>query len=60
MNRNPLIPFVLIMVMGIGLIFFLSVKGLGDMKEVAKEKEGGAKTEETAAAGPEDIYKKAV
>lgn len=58
MNRNPLIPFVLIMVMGIGLVFFLSVKGLGDMKEVAKEKEGGAKTEETAAAGPEDIYKK--
>ncbi|MGX1901020.1 cytochrome c550 [Thermolongibacillus altinsuensis] len=57
MNRNPLIPFALIMVFGIGLIFFLSFKGLGDMKELAAEKEGGAKTEEAAAANPEDIYK---
>ncbi|ANB57695.1 cytochrome [Anoxybacillus sp. B7M1] len=57
MNRNPLIPFVLIMVFGIGLMIALSFKGLGDAKEMAKEKEGGAKTEETAAAKPEDFYK---
>jgi cytochrome c550 len=57
MNRNPIIPFVLIMVMGIGLMFLLSFKGLGDSKDLAKEKEGGGeKTEETAEANPEDFY----
>lgn len=60
MNRNPIIPFVLIMVFGIGLMFLLSFKGLGDAKEMAKEAEGGdkEKTEEVAAEKPEDIYKK--
>lgn len=57
MNRNPIIPFVLIMVMGIALMFFLSFKGLGDAKDVAKEKEGGGKTEETAEVNPEEFYK---
>lgn len=56
MNRNPVIPFILIMVMGIGLMFVLSFKGLGDMKEVAEgDKKGGEKTE--VAAKPEDLYK---
>lgn len=60
MNRNPIIPFVLIMVLGIGLMFGLSYKGLGDAKEIAKEKANGgkAKTEEKASAdNPEGIYK---
>lgn len=60
MNRNPIIPFVLIMVLGIGLMFGLSYKGLGDAKELAKEKANGgkAKTEEKASAdNPEGIYK---
>ncbi|RDU35404.1 cytochrome c [Neobacillus piezotolerans] len=58
MNRNPVIPFILIMVMGIGLMFLLSFKGLGDMKEVAEgDKKGGEKTE--VAAKPEDLYKSA-
>ncbi|MGJ7921399.1 cytochrome c550 [Neobacillus sp. LXY-4] len=56
MNRNPIIPFVVIMIFGIGLMFLLSFKGLGDAEELAKEKEGGGKTEEVAA-NPEDIYK---
>jgi cytochrome c550 len=56
MNRNPLIPFVLIMVMGIGLMFLLSFKGVGDSKDLAKEKEGGEKTEETAEVNPEEFY----
>ena len=59
MKRNPIMPFVLIMVMGIGLMFFLSFKGLGDAKQVAdegKEGKGGAKTEQTASS-PEEIYK---
>ncbi|GGJ62971.1 cytochrome c550 [Anoxybacillus voinovskiensis] len=58
MNRNPLIPFVLIMVLGIGLTIALSFKGLGDAKELAEEQKGGAKTEEKAtAANPEEFYK---
>jgi cytochrome c550 len=56
MNRNPIIPFVVIMVFGIGLMFLLSFKGLGDAEELAKG--DNAKTEETAAATPEDVYKK--
>ncbi|MGE8206219.1 cytochrome c550 [Heyndrickxia sp. NPDC080065] len=43
MKRNPLIPYLLICFLGIALVFFLSVKGLGDAKEIAKEKEGGGK-----------------
>lgn len=59
MKKNPVIPFIIIMVFGIGLMFLLSFKGLGDMKEVAKEKGGGSGSEktETAATNPEDIYK---
>lgn len=59
MNRNPIVPFVLIMVFGIGLMFFLSFKGLGDNKEITKEHEGGEepKTEEVASSNPEDLYK---
>jgi cytochrome c550 len=60
MNRNPIVPFILIMVFGIGLMFFLSFKGLGDSKDLAKEAEGGEepKTEEVASTNPEDLYKK--
>jgi len=58
MNRNPLIPFALIMLFGIGLIVALSYKGLGDMNELANEK-NGKNTEETAAATPEEIYQQA-
>ncbi|WP_042345865.1 cytochrome c550 [Bacillus massiliigorillae] len=59
MKRSPIMPFVFIMVMGIGLMFFLSFKGLGDADKVAnegKEGEKGAKTEQTAGS-PEEIYK---
>lgn len=57
MNRNPIIPFVLIMVIGVAAMFLMSFKGLGDMEEIAAEEEnGGAPTEETAEAGPEDTY----
>ena len=57
MKRNPLIPFALIAVFGIALMFLFSFKGLGDSKELAKEKEGGTETTETVAAKPEDTYK---
>lgn len=57
--KNAIMPYVLIFVLGIGLMFGMSFIGLGNMKEIAAEKEGGGeKTEETAVANPEDIYKK--
>lgn len=49
MKRNPAIPYIFIMLLGIALVFFLSVKGLGDAKEIAKDnKKGDAKTEAPA------------
>ncbi|MHC0035883.1 cytochrome c550 [Pseudoneobacillus sp. C159] len=57
MNRNPIVPFIVIMVFGIGLMFLLSFKGLGDSKEIAKEAEGGKEPKTEVAANPEDIYK---
>lgn len=60
MNRNPVLPFVVIMVLGIGLMFIVSFKGLGDAKELAKEQANGGKIEKSAestAVKPEDIYK---
>jgi cytochrome c550 len=57
MNRNPIIPFVLIMVIGVAAMFLMSFKGVGDMKEIAAEQEnGGAQTEDTASATPEELY----
>lgn len=41
MKTNPIVPYILIMVMGLGLIFFLGIKGIGDAKQIAKEAEGG-------------------
>ena len=37
MQRNPIIPFILIMAFGIGLIFFLSIDGVGNKEEIASE-----------------------
>lgn len=52
MNRNPIVPYILIMVLGLGLIFFLGIKGIGDSKELAAEREGVTE-EETVAFEPE-------
>jgi cytochrome c550 len=57
MNRNPLIPFFIIMAFGIVLTFVLSFKGLDDAKELAEEKKGGEKTEQTTAEfKPEQFF----
>ena len=48
MNRNPVIPFILILLLGVGLIFFMSAHGAN--KEEEKEGGGGAKTEKFDAA----------
>ena len=48
MKNNPIVPYVLIMAFGIGLIFFMSLTGAENKKEIA---EGGATTEEAADDG---------
>ena len=35
MNRNPIMPFVIIMVIGVLAMFLFSFKGLGDSKDLA-------------------------
>ncbi|MTH52452.1 cytochrome c [Bacillus mangrovi] len=57
MKRNPLIPFALIAVFGIGLMFFFSIKGIGDGKELAGGGKEEPKTEDISALSPEEIYK---
>ncbi|MBD7935826.1 MULTISPECIES: cytochrome c550 [Cytobacillus] len=54
MNRNPLIPFALIAILGIGAMFLVSFKGLGDHKELTSE--GDEEATEEVAASPEEIY----
>lgn len=48
--KNPIVPFFLIFALGIGLIFFMSLYGLDQKEEIAKEAEGDAATEEVADA----------
>ena len=48
MKKNPIIPYLLIMAFGLGLIFFLSVEGTGNKAEIAK---GGDKAKTEQAAG---------
>ncbi|MFJ8100303.1 c-type cytochrome [Lysinibacillus sp. NPDC096212] len=48
MKNNPVVPYILILAFGIGLIFFMSLMGAENKKEIAAEKEGGGeKTEAT-------------
>ena len=49
MQRNPIIPFILIMAFGIGLIFFLSIDGVGNKQEIASEH-----SEESGEGGGDD------
>ena len=48
MNKNPVVPFLLIFALGIGLIFFMSLYGLDQKKEIA-----GANEEEGTEQGTE-------
>ena len=55
MQRNPIIPFILIMAFGIGLIFFLSIDGVGNKQEIAEHsEESGEGGGEEASAGEFD------
>ncbi len=46
MSKNPIVPYILIFALGIGLIFFMSLYGLDQKEEIAKGEDG--KTEEVA------------
>ena len=46
MGKNPVVPYILIFALGIGLIFFMSLYGLDQKKEIASQNDDG-KTEET-------------
>ena len=47
MGKNPIVPYILIFALGIGLIFFMSLYGLDQKEEIANQGEDG-KTEEAA------------
>lgn len=51
MQKNAIVPYILIMAFGIGLIFFLSLEGAGNQEEIAEEHAAG---EEGADAGGEE------
>ena len=57
MQKNAIVPYILIMAFGIGLIFFLSVQGVGDQAEIAEEhaaeEEGGGEAAEGEEGGEE-------
>lgn len=59
MKNNPIIPYILIMAFGIGLIFFMSLEGAGNKEEIANggeaTTEGGATAEGGAAAGGAEL-----
>ncbi|XKH51044.1 cytochrome c [Chryseomicrobium palamuruense] len=46
MTKNPIVPYILIMLFGIGLIFFLSVQGVGNQAEIAESGEEGTESTE--------------
>lgn len=48
MKNNPLIPYVLIMAFGIGLIFFMSLEGAGNKDEANEAGESGGESTEVA------------
>jgi cytochrome c550 len=55
MQKNAIVPYILIMAFGIGLIFFMSIQGVNNEAEIAEEhaaeEEGGG--EEAAEGGEE-------
>ena len=54
MQKNPIIPFILIMAFGIGLIFFLSMDGVGNKEEIAATEDAEGAEGGEASAGEFD------
>lgn len=58
MNKNPIVPFLLIFALGIGLIFFMSLYGLEQQEAISKDANGDGDTEETTEVAnfdPEEV-----
>lgn len=51
MKNNPIIPYILIMAFGIGLIFFMSLQGVGNQAEIANGDEVTTENGGGATAG---------
>ncbi|WP_342505213.1 cytochrome c550 [Sporosarcina sp. FSL K6-2383] len=49
MGKNPIVPYILIFALGLGLIFFMSLYGLDQQEEIANKDDEG-KTEDVATA----------
>ncbi len=56
MKRSPLLPFGIIMIVGVLVMLLLSFKGIGDSRDLAAELEGGDEQTDQVAANPEEIY----
>ncbi|HJF30176.1 MAG TPA: cytochrome c [Sporosarcina psychrophila] len=50
MSRNPIVPYILIFALGIGLIFFMSLYGLDQKKEIAGQGEDAVTEEAESSA----------
>ncbi len=50
MSKNPIVPYILIFALGLGLIFFMSLYGLDKKEEIAKQNDEGT----TEEAGKEE------
>ncbi len=56
MSRNPIVPFILIFALGIGLIFFMSLYGLEQKEEIAKDANGETEeVEDVAEFDPAEV-----
>lgn len=53
MSKNPVVPFILIFALGLGLIFFMSLYGLEQKEEIASQGEEG-NTEDVASSADFD------
>jgi len=60
MSRNPIVPYILIFALGLGLIFFMSLYGLDQKKEIAEQGEDGKTEEAEAPADSADFDAEAV
>ncbi|HEX5564315.1 MAG TPA: cytochrome c [Sporosarcina sp.] len=55
MKNNPVVPYILIFALGLGLIFFMSLYGIDQKKEIAAKDEEGKTEETTDGAASEDF-----
>ncbi|MCG7345112.1 cytochrome c [Sporosarcina sp. ACRSL] len=55
MKNNPVVPYILIFALGLGLIFFMSLYGIEQKNEIAGADEEGKTEETTDGAAAEDF-----